>query len=925
MYKRSVEQIKDFVKSPNNENPAWVHVFGPPEAHVDWVLSSLQQSLAESHTTLFRLDAAFYPLNNPHKLQEILLTFFKKNRKPFEKLLDKYPTRVHYILQQVFSKSNPEYLQKGGYLNWLKHLFWILLITLSEQKQAILIVENCDENSQLLLEDFCSKLLTVTGKEKVMMVTTDSSPLTRIPEGFRIKQVEVKKISIRETEQFIKQTLNTSDLNARLFTNHIYLKSRGLPGLIGFFLSAYIKPILSSRTEEEIDTSVLKRVKVSPALDRVFPAILHQQTRSERLVLGFLSRLTNPLPLEGMKSILKNMNIPLKVYREWKQYLLVEEREFLGQQYVGIFYPPWKEFLAKQIKISELAPVLKALNTNVLRKAPVPLTISQLFFEVGDIESSLRLAYQEAQKFVQVGEFQRALDRLSFIRRNLNRSKELNIPISTILQEMGKIQRRMGLYENAFESFREARELLTSRERQEWMKISLEMAYLLYQMDSFSEARYLIQELKIKKGASPDLKSEIHILNGELEENSGHGDYALKHFEKVVPLLPKIRSQEIKLRLYHILKRFYFNQKKDITLYEKLMNQLIESIPEKSVERLFLQMEMMKWRIHQNQLSSVLPEVIAIYRGRSPGLRYDSIVQLRQLIGEIYGYFGKWYLAKAVLHQLLTWEALIPDFEHRCQLTVDLAVVEKELGCLGVSIQRLEEVLDQSRERNWGKLEHLSKLHLGHIYLMVYNMMRAREYLMATYQWALDVQDHELLLAAACLLSSYELNQGRIDRAREFLEMAESALAETENDVDQLNYYYYKMNYHLVCGEFLNAEKFGKKLLEESGDIVKFKYVAKWFLGKIALESGRFEEAEKAFNEALQTVRKCRLTYPQFQILLDLSRLFLAQNNTQLHQDYLDQANQVFTEFLAKVDDPILERQIQESRMFQPSQISKLS
>ena len=295
----------------------------------------------------------------------------------------------------------------------------------------------------------------------------------------------------------------------------------------------------------------------------------------------------------------------------------------------------------------------------------------------------------------------------------------------------------------------------------------------------------------------------------------------------------------------------------------------------------------------------------------------EAVFRLYLFFAEIYGFYGKWYLARSYLQRLRHSDILNTDHLHRLEALINLGIVEKELGRFGRALQVIEEALAISVAEGYTRQAYHCRLHLGHIYLLVHGVMRSREYLMETYRWASENQEQELLFAASCFLSSYELYQQRPPKAAKYLQVAESIVRSNDNLIDQLNYAYYHVMYLLETGELSEAEATVRQWLKETQGIVKYTIIAHWLLGKILTQKGKWNAAETELTTALQGAQRCRLVFQEFQILIDLMRLFEAQGNEPKTQHYSAQAHHAFTSFLHAVEDTILQRQIEESREYE--------
>ena len=354
------------------------------------------------------------------------------------------------------------------------------------------------------------------------------------------------------SEKLVAAQFKLDMASARFITNHLYIKSNGNPRNIRFMLEAYYRSLLDTAGRKKIlDNKALQQKRVSGSLKDIFRYLTGQLSEDALDIFAFLSRLDDPVPAKTLKKILKQCAISNRDYQLWLNSGLLTEASYLAQPYVTIDWPDWKSYLRSNTSIERIQKILTFLGKpNSRSAAQLPLALSTLFFDADDPVAAIKAAYREAQHFARLGENRRALDRYAFLRRNISRFPEAQIYPEDILFEIAELQKKAGLFENAFESFRELREHLNRRQRQKWLLVSLKMADVLFQMDSHSEAHYIIKDLTIKKNVSAYIRAFSNLLNGELEQNFGHADYAIRYYEKTLQLLPGVKDESLIMRLY---------------------------------------------------------------------------------------------------------------------------------------------------------------------------------------------------------------------------------------------------------------------------------------------------------------------------------------------------------------------------------------
>jgi len=290
---------------------------------------------------------------------------------------------------------------------------------------------------------------------------------------------------------------------------------------------------------------------------------------------------------------------------------------------------------------------------------------------------------------------------------------------------------------------------------------------------------------------------------------------------------------------------------------------------------------------------------------------------VRLYLAEIYGYFGKWHLARSYLRKIYQTPVLLAHPRSQVQVMTTLGIVEKELGHYGAALELLQQAQAASDRYRLSREKYQIKAHLGHIFLLVHGLMRARDNLSETLAWAESNQDESLRIQAALFLASYHMVQGRLDSARSYLQKAKVAINLLNNPIDRLNYLYYEVMYYLKTGELEKARETAETWEKDTRGIVKYENLAHWLSGKVLLQLGNLAAAEKKLLAAWQRSHRYRLPYLNFQVSRDLEAWARAANEPRRAEHYHRQARAAFNQLLAGVNDEILQRQIEESREYE--------
>jgi tetratricopeptide (TPR) repeat protein len=947
---QALKTIQEKLSDWQGKDSLWIHFHGEDGSGKKWLINRLlEEELTEYHC-LLRHNFEVFPWQSAVPVKTVVRNIYQSNPETFRRFLQQFPVKLQRLIVRFAGEEimTEETLSNG--IAWEYNLLRQFIVFLARKQPLLLVLEGIFDTQSEPVKGFIRTL--EESKEASLLVVSTGKKEAEFNPDCRKSNIHLEKLSVRETEKIVINQLRTNAVNARIITNHLHIKSNGLMRNIQFMTEAFYRPLLSDSANEVLESSVLRQLVVSAEPERIFRKLAAEFSDEMLDICSFLSRLEDPFPEDLFVKIWNHYGLDKKELKHRIAVGVFGREKFLQKKYIFIAWDSWKDFLRKHTSVERVSRILDFFKKRISRyQWEYPVEFSTQFFNGGEVDTALSLASREARLFARFGMHQRAFDRYAFLRRNLPRFPKAGIPLAEILKEMGVLQKEVGLYENAFESFREMREALHRRQHQEWIEVSLEMADTLFQMDALSETRYLLKELrvfrdfygeqtlfdintgfsvkkaekpelKIKKTATPRARFFADILMGELEQNFGHADYARRHFDTALSLLPEVSDDQLISRLYGILKGIYLSAEEK-EKYLALLQQIPESLPENSPYHCYYRLEKIKYHISQHDFATALPLALSVYRDKKVSLTPAIVARVRLYLAEIYAYYGKWYLSRSHLKALLKQRILILNSNMQLQVTVNLGIVEKELGHYAAALGLLLDALDFCLSNQLIPQIYQVRIHLGHIYLLVFNYMRAREHLLQTLEWAEENQQEELLLAASLFLVSYEMQQTRFNIAEAYLKKAETLVGSPERLIDRLNFYYYQAMYQLKTGNLEEADKTLGMWEKESSQITKFENLWFWFSGKLLMEKGAYQKAQRQLEKALERILPYRLPYLELQILRDLARVAEEQDDNTGFKHYASKAHQAFQRLLKGVGDEILRRQIQESREYES--VMKLS
>ncbi|MFQ5584885.1 MAG: hypothetical protein ACE5GL_10655, partial [Calditrichia bacterium] len=556
--------------------------------------------------------------------------------------------------------------------------------------------------------------------------------------------------------------LKTNPLNARLITNQLQIKSRGNPRKVKFLLEAFYRTMLPDEPRKLIDNTALQKMRISSSGEVVVEQILKSFPDEELALFIFLGHLVDPLPLILFRKMLDHLQLGRERFTQWIKMGLLERQRVLGQEFVLIPDAGLKHFLRAHVGMEKAKAILAAVKPLLKSfKAEYPLQVSEQYFMIQDYPAAFSFAISEARFLHRIGQYQRAYNRYSFVRRNAQLYPAAKVDMAGLLPEIGELQKSMGLFENAFESYREYRDSLSRADQSAWFSASLKMAEMLLKMDALAEARYLLADLKTIKTASPRTRAFATMLFGDLEKNIGHPEYAVRYYIKALSFLHGKRSEKLSYRIYNKVREYYSGKTLNAQ-FEPTIESALKCLAPESKYAQAVWLDWVKYLMSQNNYQLALRKTLGIYYNLKQQFQPDLMLQVTFYLSDIYALLGKWYLARSHLKRLLDNPLFLYNPLTKTQVLLNLAVVNKEIALYGEAIHLLREVSSLSEQRGYPFQLHESMIHLAHVQLLVHGHLKTREYLMQALQWAQENEAPGLIIMASLLLSSYELQRGRM-------------------------------------------------------------------------------------------------------------------------------------------------------------------
>ena len=906
------ELVEQAVQNWDARQALRIHLFGKSGSGKRVLLQYLRNTSLSDYPTLFETDLQFFKLASREQTLGFIRQIIQNKAAQFKQYLSSYPLSIRRSINFLLDNAHHALVSES----WILHFFYDFLKYLTErQPHVIAIQQYADFESHLTPE--MRKFLDWLNRLPLIIITTGSVPLTRYEALTTELQIKMMHRNVREVEKLVNIQLNTDTVTTRLITNQLLIKSGGNIAKIKVMLEAYYRPHLQTKGKKHfIPNDMLQQMRISPDLKEIFTALLAQLSENEKHVLGLLSHLKDALPVGIFTKLVKAVGLGDEVVQKWFVGGLINEVIHCGEAYVIVGWDNWQQYLQRHIALQDLEPVMQLLADLVTEQDQcTALELSGLLAHIGKFDVAVQLALSEARLFAKNGDLMRALGRYAFVKRHLYKFPEFAAIAKDFLAELGALQLKIGLNENAFETYRELRDGLAGEEKEPWMWASLQMANALIQMDLTTEAHYLIKDIKFRKDVPVYLQAYSHVLNGEIEQYAGRIEYALNSYNQARELIPQIRDEAIVLQLFDLLKSRYAAIEHPVEILP-LFAKVAEAVSHTSPTYSVMQVELIKSCIQQQDYRKGYELSINLLRRHQRYLTPRMVVQLHLYLSDIYGYLGKWRLALNHLNRLLAHSLLVPTPRIHSQVLTQRGIVHKELCHYHHAIEDLESALSIARRMNLTYQECLIKLHLGHTYLLTSNFIRAFDFLKEAQRWAEIHQEVELQFSAVLFLASYYLQQGQTDVAESMLNKAEALVSLQRNPTDYLNYSYYKALYLLKINDLAAAEDVIIHLREKAAGNTKFKWAAMYLQARWLLQKGDAKAAEALLTNLLQELPD-NWYYLEIQIFKLLIEIAETLHDPDGRKQRKQQARQVFQNMLQIVGDTILQKQMEESREFQ--------
>ncbi len=909
IHAQALDEIQSILRSWDGKRFYWIHLRSDPGAGASTLLRTIESHKKKFHFPLFRTSAVLVDAYPENFVRWMVLQIFQPNSRAIE-LMESLPG----VYRQWLRGTLDSFKKKRKVFDLqLKDAFSAIQWGLSNVP-IILIIDEFPGATNRTVQRGWEPWLEILTTAPVLFLTAGH----QVPEIWNYRPDYVfalPGITMKGATLFLQEKYGIPELYARIIVNQLYLKSDGNLQKLHWLARTYFGDLLHS-PQKQVKPQQFQRKIHSPASPQaLFKAIVTQLSLPQQQILGFFSRLKIPISEHLTHRILSKSGFAEKdLHFLEKEHFL--EQETLGRQnYVFMKESPFRDFIRHHVSGELLLPFQDSLRTLAKSKSlPKGACFFRVLVDSGVLHGAVEVAYLEAKALMEARDDERALECLHFLRRNLHNSVLQATQKLDVLHWLAKIYNAKGLTENYFEILREHRDLLSTRQTQRYLHISLDMAEALMKMDAFGEARYLIREAKATRSAEPLARFRSALLAGDLERYLGHPEYALFQYQEALQLLPKV--SEPGEQVLDLFQRFKNLRGDDLPQFnwEKFIQDLLPLSQKNPRAYFVLQWEAVRLLMSRGQYLEALRRSLALYRAFRWQLPPEKLLAMDKMLSELSGAMGKWNLAKFYLHRAL--HALPFNYNPITEdgLLMGLGVVYKETGRYRQAIEVFQKVHHQAGLRNDLSQFVEAKLHLAHVQLLVHNYLKAYDYIRSSLRMEESLRDASLILTARLLALSLELQQRNWNKAENLLAEIQNFAWQAEQGLDRLNVLFYEIQFYLATENARKAKTALDAFAQQSQGVTKFMILSDWLQGKWQNQYGGNATGNQALEKAWQCAAKYGMWHLAFQIGLDYLETLQTHgaSSKQLVQSIV--AIEGICHNLQKaIDDEILQRQLEES------------
>lgn len=875
------------------------------------------ETLGENKIVLNHLDFSFQEFSIESFLASSF-QYFINQQSFFQNFLQRFSEKQQRYIQQKLEEVHNNFGKKE---DWYLEIYLELLASISDKNSLVIILKNIDHISQADFESLQKFLLNFSNLPIQIIYSRDADdPFKHTISG--AKEVVLSKLSIQSMEKAIQKSFRTSVLNARLITNHCYLKTGGIPLKVSLLLHSLYRSILEHQQPEIIHLKKLQKLKVPELWDEIFGLYYRMEDPIARKVLAITALIDEPFCSKDFVLTLSHIGLPKNSLDKWINLGILKYFWYEGEKCLVVEPLHFKKWIREFIPIEELSELLiRIAQLQLARKFKKVYPLSDIVHRAGENQLAMTLAEIEGHYFYQHKKFLPAVDRLYFFVRTAESDGRYISRLPEVFEKLADLYIQLGIYENAFEMLKKYRGTFseTVLEQDEsaktkWLEINLKMARVLIEMDSFHEARYLIRETQVKKYSQPHIIAQCYELSGDIEVNLAHPQRAIQYYKRAFIFYQKAKRSADLYPLYDKLKTLVKGnrpqQLKIIREFERVLDKNIQLNEFKAI----LFHDEISLLLQNRIFFNLLPKCHSLEKLLNDLYEPKLNLQLTFYLSEIYAQRGKWSLVLKYFNKAMKELYVEQHPELQVQILLQLALVYKEQAHYGTAVRMLNSAQEIAVEKNYLNQIHEMKLHLGHIYLLVHNFLKAFDLLKEVQQWANVHHQNHLGFLVRLYLSYYELSHKRMEKSRQMLSEAKRILNQNFSVIDYLNYLFYLAIWLIQANRPTVALWVINRLLKTSEGIPRYRISSFYLKGVAEFKRKEYISSKKYLQKALMLSAKWDFPWIKYLVLCAQARHSAQTEDQKIIQRQYHKACRYIKDLAENMGDNILGTQFLESQ-----------
>lgn len=854
----------------------------------------------EENALDFLYEIFYYLWNQDDEFLNEVKDYFYKHTKDEIKIIEK---RNAHSDEQIFKY----------YHNLIPEILKDFIFIANQHKDLMIVFENMELYTEETLNWLLKLARGINHPIFLILTTTRKKILEKLPPN--VQQWTVKSLNVKNAEKFILPLVNNIDINAKIITNYIYLKTGGNPSLIKAIVSLWFSQ-KSIYKDQIIDSNQVRASSVPLDWDELWEWYFTGITDLRPLLYFYFFNKSGEYKF--WKKIFKNYGMHDAFENFLKDGVLVVSSN-LGKKILDFYHPSLEEYIRLSVSENIIEEFLvKELDKNFIKKNLGIIRMNPYILSLLSDELPLTSVLKIVEKLnanLQYNEITQILTSYHLLPDFKNVHTSLKKKVYRILAE---VYERQNKYENALHYYQLLKDLEKKNELPE-LEIQLKIAKLLIKMDRIEEASFILKYVLHAPLCSTIMKAEIYYISGDVLYQNSQQEKAIHYFEEGLKILnsENLLNNEIELKGKILMKlAAVYNSIEKYERALKYLNQaqtIFQSLKKYSQSLKISLLKSYLWFRYfpkKDALKKILSEYKNIRHFYAPGV----LETIEKQIAELYWLVGKWRYAQAYYNKLFHFFTWRGDIYNACFMLGNMATISKEIGEMGEAIHLEERAL---------RLEHISQnipamvysyMNLGHLYLMIGSYFSAQDQLQKALHLAEKNELFNEVVQTRLLLSFLYLKQKSLDKASNELFEAKEMIDMIDDEWGWVNYLFYKAYLMVEKSNISEAEASLSLFLKRTQHLVKYQCTGNFLQGLIAMKHKKYEKAQDCLKHALDISKRYQMPYWQYQVAYYLALVYDALGKGVESEMLLQESLNAIIKISNSLNDKILETQFLESR-----------